>query len=151
MRYPVGKIHEDEFVTYKVIFACQKIGVLQAELYYYYCNETSIMNSNWTPKKLIALQALHEQIEFFKEKKYRKAYENAVVNYISNVGHQIRKMQKSEYDTTDLQREIIKNARREFNRSLKLLKKFMSEAPTGYSYCHPLLYKVHYHMMRIAR
>ncbi|MCD7828731.1 MAG: glycosyltransferase, partial [Clostridiales bacterium] len=26
IRYPVGKIHEDEFVTYKILFACDKIA-----------------------------------------------------------------------------------------------------------------------------
>jgi len=38
IRYPVGKIHEDEFITYKILFAFEHIAVIAQPLYAYYQN-----------------------------------------------------------------------------------------------------------------
>ena len=65
IRYPVGKIHEDEFITYKLIYNSSKITYLDTELYYYYQRADSIMGSKMTPRNLSVLEALEERAEFF--------------------------------------------------------------------------------------
>lgn len=63
--YPKGKIHEDEFVTYHILFTCERVAVLDAPLYGYYQNPTGIMGSTWNPKRLDAMSAFDERIAFF--------------------------------------------------------------------------------------
>lgn len=88
IRYPVGKIHEDEFVTYRLLFAQGTVAVVPAPLYAYYLNTAGIIRSSWSPKRLQAWEAYEQQIAFFEEKgeeelvrfRYRGFLENALVN-----------------------------------------------------------------------
>jgi len=42
IRYPVGKIHEDAFVTYKILYNTDKIAIVNDYLYYYRQLQNSI-------------------------------------------------------------------------------------------------------------
>ena len=87
-RYPVGKIHEDEFVTYRLLFGCEKIAFVPAPLYAYYVNPEGITRKPWSPKRLHAWEAYEEQIAFFEARgegdlvkfRIRGFLENAVAN-----------------------------------------------------------------------
>lgn len=65
IRYPVGKLHEDEFVTYRILFQFEHISVINQPIYAYYQNEESIMNRKWRPARLDGLEALDQQVQFF--------------------------------------------------------------------------------------
>ena len=43
LRYPVGKIHEDEYITYKILFRKKSVYVIQQPLYAYFQNTTGII------------------------------------------------------------------------------------------------------------
>lgn len=72
-RYPVGKIHEDEFTTYKILFTANRIAVIPFPLYFYFQNPAGIMNSAWSPKRLVSLAARDEQIAFFTQNGFNHA------------------------------------------------------------------------------
>ncbi|MCI7737040.1 MAG: glycosyltransferase [Clostridiales bacterium] len=74
-RFPEGRIHEDEFATYKVLFACRSIAAISAPLYYYFKNSDSITKSGWTPKRFDKLDALDEQADFFRMNGFKHAYD----------------------------------------------------------------------------
>lgn len=88
IRYPYGKIHEDEFVTYRLLFEQKAIAVVPAPLYAYFRNTEGIIRSAWSPKRLQAWDAYEQQIAFFTELgdeelvrfRYRGFLENALVN-----------------------------------------------------------------------
>ncbi|MBQ9375373.1 MAG: glycosyltransferase family 2 protein, partial [Ruminococcus sp.] len=42
LRFPVGKLHEDRFMAYQFLFKCDKIGVVNHSLYYYFMNPDGI-------------------------------------------------------------------------------------------------------------
>ena len=65
IRYPVGKIHEDEFVTYRLLFAQKEIAVVPAPLYAYFINPKGIIRSAWSPKRFHAWEAYDQQLAFF--------------------------------------------------------------------------------------
>ncbi len=65
IRYPVGKIHEDEFITYQILFAQEKLAVVAAPLYAYFVNPTGITRKPWNPKRLHAWEAYEQQLPFF--------------------------------------------------------------------------------------
>ena len=82
IRFPVGKINEDEFATYKVLYKCRSsICVTEEELYYYRINENSIMGQKFNPKRLDVLDAFEERKEFYKSKGENELYFSTVWKY----------------------------------------------------------------------
>lgn len=67
LRYPPGKLHEDEFVTYRILFRYPEIPVVGAPLYAYFQNPEGITGGAWSPERLAALEALEGQVAFFLE------------------------------------------------------------------------------------
>ena len=77
IRFPVGRLHEDEFTTYKLLFMHEHIVFVDNELYYYYINEKSIIQSTWNIKRLDSLNAFKQQMKFFYNSNYLKAFESS--------------------------------------------------------------------------
>ncbi len=65
LRFPEGKIHEDEFVLYDVISSCGTISALSDKKYIYYQNVGSIMHSRFDIKKLDSCEAIFKRAEMF--------------------------------------------------------------------------------------
>lgn len=74
VRYPVGKIYEDNFTTHKLLFGCPKVAVTEDALYCWCPNPESTTRSAWSPRQLDAIEALETQLAFFEDKGYPKAY-----------------------------------------------------------------------------
>ncbi len=70
IKFPLGKINEDEFTTYKLYLKADKIAYIKEPLYYYYKRSGSIMNSGFNLKRLEVLDAFEERIKILKEKNY---------------------------------------------------------------------------------
>lgn len=66
-RYPPGKYIEDEFLTYRLLFAQEQLSVIAAPLYAYYINRAGISKKPWVPKRLDAWEAYDQQLDFFKK------------------------------------------------------------------------------------
>lgn len=67
IEYPKGKIHEDEFTTYKLYLKSRNIALLKETTYAYRIRENSIMTASYSSKKLSSLDAYMERLEIFKE------------------------------------------------------------------------------------
>lgn len=66
IRFPVGKIHEDEFTTYKLIHKAQSIVYTDLQLYYYLQRSDSITGAGKiTRKHFQVLDAFAERTSFF--------------------------------------------------------------------------------------
>lgn len=74
LRFPEGKLYEDAFVTHKLMFACDKIAVVDEKLYYYYNNPTSITRIRWSDRKLDSIEAHELRLDYFRERGFQKAY-----------------------------------------------------------------------------
>lgn len=64
LRFPYGKIHEDEFVIHKVLWESNKTAILDHAIYNYRIREHSIMTSESPKSRLDQMEALIEQYEF---------------------------------------------------------------------------------------
>ena len=84
LRFPEGKLYEDEYVTYKVLFEYKQIAYIDEPLYYYFSNPHGATKAKWTLKKLDKLEAIEEQIRFFKEQSFKRAYKRAIAYYYSS-------------------------------------------------------------------
>ena len=65
IRYPYGKLHEDEFVTYKLYSRSEKVVYVPIQGYYYLNREQSIMNTKFSTRSLDRLDAYQEREDFF--------------------------------------------------------------------------------------
>ena len=74
IRFPVGKLHEDEFTTYKLFYNAKKIVVTNEKLYYYVKRDGSIMRQKYYLKRLDILNAYEERMNFFKEHHEEELY-----------------------------------------------------------------------------
>jgi len=88
VRYPMGKIVEDLYTTYKVLFQSSVISVIGEAMYYYFQTPCSIMRSPWTPWKLGALQAHEEAIDFFSKNHFEQAQKRQIQSYITALAGQ---------------------------------------------------------------
>jgi len=95
IRYPVGKIHEDEFTTYKILFAQKEIVVVPMRLYFYFKNESGITKSAWNPRRLDAVEAMNAQIVFYRKMGYRKAYVHTAVTLHGVITYQLLQIKES--------------------------------------------------------
>lgn len=87
VRFPVGRVHEDEFTTYKLIYKANKIVYTPAQLLYYWQRNDSITGSEINHKNLYdAFKALEERAIFLYnvglEKLSSKAYRSYFVKYV---------------------------------------------------------------------
>lgn len=66
IRYPFGKIHEDEFIIHQILFKCKKIACVSEMLYFYVQRNDSIMgNANSVSNKLDLVESLFHRSVFF--------------------------------------------------------------------------------------
>lgn len=81
IRFPLSKIHEDEFTTWKLFYHAGKIIVTGKKYYYYYQSPNSIIRSGFSEKKLHYAEAMEERIAFFREKGLDHFYSLAIKRY----------------------------------------------------------------------
>ena len=82
LRYPVGKLHEDEFTTYQLIYCCDRIAITTAQLYAYYQNPEGIMRSAWNPRRMHMLEAFEQQIAFATQSGHPRLLKKAADQYL---------------------------------------------------------------------
>ncbi len=122
IRYPLGKIHEDEFVTYRILFQEQQVVFVPAPLYAYFVNPAGITKRPWNPRRLDAWQAYEEQIRFFEDRGQEDMRHYRYRQYIENAYAQLLAAQNAS-NAAQLKREIAfikKRLRSIFRRAGKL-------------------------------
>lgn len=65
--FPINRINEDVYWTYKVFGKAKKIVKIQDELYFYRQQSASIMGEKYSLKRLDGLEAFEERILYIKE------------------------------------------------------------------------------------
>lgn len=72
LRYPIGRIHEDEFVIHYILDRCKKVSFINRPMYFYRQRNTSIMNMGQKSKKSIIdrFEAIDDRINFFENKQF---------------------------------------------------------------------------------
>ena len=87
IRFPVGKIHEDDFTTYKVVFRFPHVSYTPSPLYCYFKNPNGITRSPWTPAHIASIEAIERQLSFFLNNDYAEAYRFTCRRYVNQLGY----------------------------------------------------------------
>ena len=95
LRYPLGKLHEDEFTTYQAVYAAERVAVIPARLYAYYQNPQGIMQAKWSPRRMDVLEAFEGQIRFAQERDLKRLLANVSQQYVYSAYEQLGQAQKA--------------------------------------------------------
>ena len=115
IRYPVGKLHEDEFVTYRVLFEAEMAAMIDEPLYAYYVNHSGITKSQWRPQRLDSVEALKAQADFMKRNRYQKAFRFAIRKQAIDLANQITQLRECD---TGIQKKYMPSLRSKLGRTL---------------------------------
>lgn len=91
IRYPYGKIHEDEFTTYKLMHKANKIIYVPNKFYYYVQRQGSIMSNGFNLKTCHKLEAYEDRLKVYGMEKKYDWYEQVLCRYRIDL-MRIRKM-----------------------------------------------------------
>ena len=119
VRYPVGKVFEDTFTTYKTLHKCEKIAYTKLQLYYYFQNEQGISHSPWKPSELVIFDAMQEQMQFYKEKGLQKAFDKEFLLFVNHHAYQIVRIKENKKD--------LKKNKATIKKFKKVLRKLLKE------------------------
>ncbi len=71
IRYPLGRIHEDEATTYRIYDKVKRAAYVDASLYGYFVTPVSITRG-FNPKRMDWVTAVAERVDFFEQKGYKE-------------------------------------------------------------------------------
>lgn len=118
IRFPKGKLHEDEFTTYKLLYKANKVVYTNQKLYYYRQTVNSIMNRRYNIKRLDLLEALRERLLFIDKINNESLYNIALINYYVILIFAYNSYKK--YNSND--KSTLKRVRNESKKIFKELK-----------------------------
>lgn len=136
IRYPVGKIHEDEFITYKILFEHKKIAFIDAPLYAYFSNPNGIMKTKWRPECLCGIEARIEQIAYFSENHFELARNRAIRGLLWGTKGQLEAV------VFNNEKEYITYLRKMLRKEIRQYKKILMLSPSNTSDLYELAYPV---------
>ena len=96
LRYPVGKCHEDEFLTYKLISQSPSISLVNCDLYYYFYNCDGLTKTSSPLKPWELVEAFEERLEYFQEQRNRKVLPKCIDRYLWSIFKAGRGLQVTE-------------------------------------------------------
>lgn len=104
-----GRIHEDEFLVYKLFYK-SRVAVLEAELYYYQSKrKESITHAAYSIKRLDALDAARERITYFTDKNENMLRDEAILAYCRTLDTNILLLKESAlHNRNELLNELYK-------------------------------------------
>lgn len=87
VKFPVGKLHEDEYTTYQLVFNSKKIVYIDRPLYNYVQRNDSIMGLRQSKfsKENLAIEALEQRNNFIQQSPNRKLREYSHIYLMDNL------------------------------------------------------------------
>ncbi|MDE7264543.1 MAG: glycosyltransferase [Anaeroplasmataceae bacterium] len=89
LRFPEGKIHEDEYTTYKAIYYSKKCAIILEQLYIYRIRENSIMTTS-VKRRVDCVQAIRFSIDFYKGYHEDQLMKKAIYCYLVQCIHWLK-------------------------------------------------------------
>lgn len=94
--YPEGRIIDDEFITYKLIYRSKKIVTIDSELYFYVQSEDSVMRNDFKEKRVIDTIDVYDEVyKFSKENSIQEIMDLVLVRYLNYCIELTQKTKKS--------------------------------------------------------
>lgn len=132
IRFPIGKTHEDEFTTYRLLWNIKKMAVINLYLYWYLQRSDSIMGKKSNIHYLDRLEAYKERVRFLKNNNMEDTYEKMLTKYYYSIWNLYDKIksskeydsqtcQKLEYESENVKKEILSLPERRHKDNIPIL------------------------------
>ena len=134
LRFPQGRINEDESVIHYVYSECKtNIIKISEPLYCYRFNDASIMNTKFSISRLDCLIAFKDRMEFYQKTNQQRLYELSQIKYLYSLKRMYLLTYKNIDDNNQYLKTIISDYRKTYrdsksNKSISFLNrlKFLS-------------------------
>lgn len=107
--FPAGKIHEDEFTTYKILYPLEKCIYLKQSLYFYRQREGSITRKTYELKTLDKIEALRERVCYFKELGDGELYSLSLRRFMTSMAENIVQLDRWRPDEKSIALKLRKD------------------------------------------
>lgn len=114
IRYPDGKIHEDEATTFRIFYLTEKVALVDRYLYGYFTSDSSITRNAFSSKRLDWIWAMEQRIDFYKEKKEKELLRLTLKAYNDGVIDLYFKCRRFLENSTDKQKILIQKVKGTF-------------------------------------
>lgn len=146
IRFPKGKIHEDEATTYRIYDLCRRGVYVKLPLYGYFTSDSSITRDAFSIRRLQWMEALNDRIAFFEKKGETKlvgcsikARADGAIRYYYPLAQLDGK--EGQYGAEKKQLKVYVSAALKADRKLKNLT-LSNKIGYGIFLCSPSLYKL---------
>lgn len=106
VRFPKGKIHEDEATTYQVFDLCKKGVYVKVPLYGYFTSDSSITRDAFSLKRLHWMDALNDRIAYFEKLKEEQLVACSIRARADGAIHYFYPLQQLDGKTGQYQKEM---------------------------------------------
>ena len=93
LRFPLGKLHEDAFLTHKLLFSGKPVVILDEKLYYYYANPQSITRIQWNPRRLDEIEGHKVRLQYFRDHGYPIAEQAELETVVQTIYEQLNTLE----------------------------------------------------------
>ena len=112
IRFPIGKLHEDAYITHLLLFQTENITINENAIYYVYQNNDSITRSKWSKKRLDEIDAYEKRLQYFSKKNYNAAYDRTIYAFVNVISNQLNQLNEhkvgNEKHITSLKKKLRK-------------------------------------------
>lgn len=108
IRFPVGRLFEDEFTTYLLYYKADKISITEHILYYYYVNDNGITRNLTLQQYFDEYDAQWQRILFYKDRKLEEIYHKALLCFLDSGRWTIISCQKRKETFDEKKAQILK-------------------------------------------
>lgn len=148
LRFPVGRLFEDEFVIYRLYHASNKVVEVNRTLYYYYVNSSGITQTLTMEKRFDEYDAQAERIAFYQNLGERELCAKALLHFLRTARWDLISYEKNRFANKSLRGEqFLKNYR---NAMKAARKENLVSFPKDFDY-YILAYPERKLLYRIAR
>jgi glycosyltransferase involved in cell wall biosynthesis len=111
LRFPLGKIHEDVYLNYKLFFSANRIVYTPNKIYNYFTRQGSITTSPFSLNRLDELEALEERIIFFKNLSEFQLMNESLYSYFHILVANLRKVRNEFPNEKLIINDLVKKIR----------------------------------------
>lgn len=123
IRFPVGKLHEDEFTTYKIFYKCTKVVFMDKGYYYYFQRDDGIMGTRKKVFSADGLEAYEQMGDFFQKTSDRDIFYLVKYKYMYMLHRASVDLKKSgDQSEIDLAEELEEKYRSEYKENIAGIK-----------------------------
>ncbi len=105
MRFPIGRVHEDEFLIYKILYPLKKCVYIREPLYEYRVRENSIVSEKSVFRYKDTIDAYEERCHFFEMDKDMELYLESLRRYETTIAETILYLRKEKIEK-ELEKEL---------------------------------------------